>query len=172
MSRMAVRKERLGGTGFGSADQPEYWAWTDRSSMADGLRCAEFKDSGLGLRGTGLAGIRWKAMGSEMRSRLAGKEALAKEALVKDALAKEALARRPLVRKMMTRERGVCKRSAGRRGTELDALGSETQGMKLAGLGSAGQAERRLEKRSHLSTSKFWSTAGSRKTLLGGAESK
>ena len=114
---MAVRKERLGGTGFGSADQPEYWAWTDRSSMADGLRCAEFKGSGLDLRGTGLAGIRWKAMGSEMRSRLG------KEALVEDALAKKALARRPLVRKMMTRERGVCKRSAGRRGTELGGVG-------------------------------------------------
>jgi len=44
--------------------------------------------------------------------------------------------------------------------------------MKVAGLGSAGQAERRLEKRRHLSTSQSWSTAGSRKTLLGGAESK
>ena len=66
--------------------------------MADGLRCAEFKGAGLGLEVLDwLAGIRWKAMGSEMRSRL-GKEALAKEALVKDALAKEALARRPLVR--------------------------------------------------------------------------
>ena len=49
------------------------------------------------IRGTGLAGIRLKAMGSEMRSRL-GKDALAKEALVKDALAKEALAIRLLVR--------------------------------------------------------------------------
>ena len=38
--------------------------------------------------------------------------------------------------------------------------------MKVAGLGSAGQAERRLEKRRHLSTSKSWSTAGSRKTRL------
>ena len=28
---MAVWKERLGGTGFGSADQPEHWARTDRS---------------------------------------------------------------------------------------------------------------------------------------------
>jgi hypothetical protein len=100
MSRMAVRKERLGVTGCGSADQPEHWAWMDRSKMADGPRCA-------GIRGTGLAGIRWKAMGSEMRSRLGkeelakealAKEALAKEALVKDALAKEALARRPLIR--------------------------------------------------------------------------
>ena len=49
MSRMAVWKERLGGTGFGSADQPEHWAWTDRSKMADGLRCAEFKGAGLRL---------------------------------------------------------------------------------------------------------------------------
>ena len=49
MSGMAVRKERLGGTGFGSADQPEHWAWTDRSKMADGLRCAEFKGAGLRL---------------------------------------------------------------------------------------------------------------------------
>ena len=49
MSRVAVRKERLGGTGFGSADQLEHWAWTDRSNMADGLRCAEFKGAGLGL---------------------------------------------------------------------------------------------------------------------------
>ena len=49
MSRMAVRKERLGGTGFGSADQPEQLAWTDRSKMADGLRCAESKGVGLGL---------------------------------------------------------------------------------------------------------------------------
>ena len=35
MSRMAVRKERLGGTGFGSADQPEHWAWTDRRRLMD-----------------------------------------------------------------------------------------------------------------------------------------
>ena len=70
-----------------------------------------------GVRETGLAGIRWKAMGSEMRSRLG------KEALAKDALAKEALPRRPLVRKMMTRERGACKRSAGRRATELGGVG-------------------------------------------------
>ena len=68
MSRMAVWKEQLGGTGFGSADQPEHWAWTDRN-MAYGLRCAELKGAGLGS----------KALGSE-------------------ALAKEALARRPLVR--------------------------------------------------------------------------
>ena len=59
-------------------------------------------------------------------------------------------------------------------GEELssEALRSVTQGMKFAGLGSAGQAERRLEKRRHLFMSKSWSTAGSRKTLLGGAESK
>jgi hypothetical protein len=75
MSRMAVRKQRLEGTGCGSADQPEHWAWMDRSKMADGPRCAEFK-------------------GKEALA----KEALAKDALVKDALAKEALARRPLVR--------------------------------------------------------------------------
>ena len=74
-----------------------------------------------GIRGTGLAGIRWKAMGSEMRSQLG------KEALVKDALAKEALARRPLARKMMTRERGACKSCAGRREKlSSEALGSET----------------------------------------------
>ena len=108
MSRVAVRKERLGGTGFGRAYQAEHWAWTDRSKMADGLRCAErVQRRWAGFRGTGLAGIRWKAMGSEMRSRL-GKEALTKEALVKDALAKEALARRPLVRKMMHDQRERC----------------------------------------------------------------
>ena len=74
---------------------------------------------------------------------------------------------------MMTREREALAREA-LAGEELssEALGSETQGMKVAGLGSAGQAERRLEKCRHLSTSKSWSTAGSRKTLLGGAESK
>ena len=33
MSRMAVRKERLGGTGFGSADQPEHWAWMERRRL-------------------------------------------------------------------------------------------------------------------------------------------
>ena len=49
MSRMAMRKERLRGTGFGSADQPEHWALTDRSKMADGIRCAEFKGAGLEL---------------------------------------------------------------------------------------------------------------------------
>ena len=46
MSRMAVWKERLGGTGFGSADQPEHRAWTDRK-MAYGLKCAELKGDGL-----------------------------------------------------------------------------------------------------------------------------
>ena len=69
---------RSGSEALGSealADQPEHWAWTDRSKMADGLRCAEFKGTGLRLE-----------------------EALAKEALVKDALAKEALAIRLLVR--------------------------------------------------------------------------
>jgi hypothetical protein len=131
MSRMAVRKERLGGTGFGSADQPEHWAWTDRSNMADGLRRAEFKGAGLGLEvleWLGSAGA--TAIGSEMRSRL-GKEVPAKEALVKDALAKEALARRPLVRQMMTRERGACQRSAGRRGTELGGVGVGNAGHEV-----------------------------------------
>ena len=32
---MAVRKEWLGGTGFGSADQPEHRAWTDRRWLTD-----------------------------------------------------------------------------------------------------------------------------------------
>ena len=62
MSRMAVRKERLGVTGCGSADQPEHWAWMDRSKMADGPRCAEFKGAGLGLEvpdWLGYAGRRW-----------------------------------------------------------------------------------------------------------------
>ena len=35
MSRMAVWKERLGGTGFGSADQLEHWVWTDRRWLMD-----------------------------------------------------------------------------------------------------------------------------------------
>jgi hypothetical protein len=35
MSRMAVWKEQLGGTGFGSADKPEHWAWTDRRRLMD-----------------------------------------------------------------------------------------------------------------------------------------
>ena len=43
------RGTELGGVGFGSADQPEHWAWTDRSKMANGLRCAEFKGAGLRL---------------------------------------------------------------------------------------------------------------------------
>ena len=45
------------------------------------------------IRGTGLAGIHCKAMGSRMRSRLGSK-----------AQAKEALDRRPLVRKILARE--------------------------------------------------------------------
>ena len=49
MSRMAVRKERLGGTpGFGSADQPEHWACMDGSKEANGLRYAEPEGDGLG----------------------------------------------------------------------------------------------------------------------------
>ena len=58
MSRMAVWKERLGGTGFGSADQPEKWAWMDGSTTTDGLRCAKLKGAGLGSEVLGgLAGI-------------------------------------------------------------------------------------------------------------------
>ena len=66
MSKMAVWKERLGGTGFGSADQPEHWAWTDQrwlmdsdalsSKMADGLGCAELKGAGLGSEVLGWLG--------------------------------------------------------------------------------------------------------------------
>ena len=48
MSRMAVWKERLGGTGLGSADQPEHRAWTYRK-MAYGLKCVKLKGDGLGL---------------------------------------------------------------------------------------------------------------------------
>ena len=57
--------------------------------MADGLRCADLKGTGLGSEVlVWLAGIHRKAMGSRMRSRLGSK----------------ALARRPLVRKMLARE--------------------------------------------------------------------
>ena len=34
-SRMAVWKEQPGGTGVGSADQSEHWAWTDRRRLMD-----------------------------------------------------------------------------------------------------------------------------------------
>ena len=47
MSRMAVWKERLGGTGFGSADQPERWAGIE----------------GAGLRGAGQGGAGQKTAG-------------------------------------------------------------------------------------------------------------
>ena len=85
MSRMAVWKEWLGGAGFGSADQPEHWAWTDRN-MAYGLRCAEPEGNGLGSEVLGWLGS--NALGS-------------------DALAGKALARRPLVRKVIARERSL-----------------------------------------------------------------
>ena len=74
MSRMAVWKEQLGGTGLGRADQPEHWAWTDRSKMADGLRCAEPEGDWLGSEVLGWLGS--NALGSEA---LAGK-ALARRA--------------------------------------------------------------------------------------------
>ena len=56
MSKMAVWKERLGGTGFRSADQPEHWAWTGGSKMDDGLGCAELKGAGLGSEVLGWLG--------------------------------------------------------------------------------------------------------------------
>ena len=80
MSRMAVWKERLGGTGFGSADQPEHWAWTDRSKMADGLRCAEFKGAGQGGAGQGGAG-----QGGAGQKTAAVRKILAREALTRKA---------------------------------------------------------------------------------------
>ena len=84
----AVWKERLGGTGFGSADQPEHWAWTDQRWLMDSDALSSKRWNGI--RGTGLAGIHCKAMSSRMRYRLGSK------ALAKEALAKEALARRQL----------------------------------------------------------------------------
>ena len=69
---MAVWKEQFGGTEFGSADQPEHWAWTDRK-MAYGLRCAELKGAGMG-------------------SKALAKEALARRPLIRRILAREALA--------------------------------------------------------------------------------
>ena len=87
MSRMAVWKEQLGGTGFGSADQPEHWAWTDRRRLmdSDALRSKQGDELGSDVLG-------W----------------LGSNALGSEALAGEALARRPLVRKVMSRQEGAC----------------------------------------------------------------
>ena len=86
MSRMAVWKERLGGTGFGSADQPEHRAWTDRK-MDYGLKqMRSAQRRWAWIRGAELAEICCKAMGSEMHFRLESK-ALGSEALAKEALA-------------------------------------------------------------------------------------
>jgi len=107
MSKMAVWKERLGGTGFRNADQPEHWAWTDQRWLMHGLRCAELKGAGLGSEVLGWLGytVRREAQ-ARMRSRLVGSKALAKEAL----------ARRPLVKKIATGQRG-----AGQKGADICA---------------------------------------------------
>ena len=86
MSRMAVWKEQLGRTGFGSADQPVRALGLDGSKVANGLRCAEPEGDGLGSEVLGWLGS--NALGSE-------------------ALAGKALARRPLVRKVIARERSL-----------------------------------------------------------------
>ena len=83
MSRMAVWKELLGGTRFGSADQPEHWAWTNRRWLMDSDALSS-KALGWDQRDFGLAEIHCKAMGSRMRSRL-GSKALAREALTRKA---------------------------------------------------------------------------------------
>ena len=108
---LSGRSERLGGTLFGSADQPEHWAWTDRRWLLDSDALSLKSRCWAGIRNTGLTGISCKAMGSEMRSRL-GSKTLGSEALVGEALAK-ALARRPLVRKVMATVRGACQRNTG-----------------------------------------------------------
>ena len=46
---------------FGSADQPEHRAWTDRRCMVDGLRCAELKGDGIEVLGS----LGSNALGSE-----------------------------------------------------------------------------------------------------------
>ena len=85
MSRMAVWKEQLGGTGFGSADQPEHWAWTDRRRLMDSDALSP------------------KVMGWDQRF-WAGSDQIA---LGSEALSGKALARRPLVRKVIARERSL-----------------------------------------------------------------
>ena len=119
MSRMAMRKERLRGTGFGSADQPEHWALTDRSKMADGLRCAEFKGAGLESKVLGWLGY------------------------------------------------------AARRWAQRCVIGWDRRRWPEDRWLERCWPERRWpERRRHLSMSKSRNTAGGRKTLLSGAESK
>ena len=72
-SRMAAWKEQPGGTGFGSADQPEHRAWTDRRRLMDSDALSS------------------KVMGSEVLGCL-GSNVLGSEALARKALATEALA--------------------------------------------------------------------------------
>ena len=86
MSRMAVWKEQLGGTGFGSADQPEHWAWTERRRLMDSDALSP------------------KVMGWD-QSKVLGW--LGSNALGSEALAGKARARRPLVRKVIARERSL-----------------------------------------------------------------
>ena len=77
---MAVWRGRLGGTGFGSADQPEHWAWTDRRWLMNSDALNSKQGAWLGS----------KALGSEVLA----KEALARRLLVRKMLARDALARK------------------------------------------------------------------------------
>ena len=83
---MAVWKEQLGGTGFGSADQPEHWAWTDRRRLMDSDALSPKVTDWLEAEVLGWLGS--NGLGSE-------------------ALAGKAVARRPLVRKVIATERSL-----------------------------------------------------------------